>query len=85
MLNVLKSHKMEKIDRTKLNRDFHIVFTAKTKDGEKRKRHFISANTIDRYIGIDNANNVFLAMEKMKLDKATLKFRKHGKLEIYCK
>lgn len=35
-------------EMTKLNRDFRIVFTEKKNIGKKRKRHFVSANTLKK-------------------------------------
>lgn len=69
----------------KINRDFRIVFTEKKEEGKKRKRHFISSNTLNRYVGEHNANRLILAIESIKVDKVTFKFRKYGKIEIYSK
>ncbi|MNG22990.1 hypothetical protein D3C85_322570 [compost metagenome] len=70
---------------TKINRDFRIVFTAKRIENEKRKRIFVSANTLTLYIGKENANKLIQAIKTIKVDKVTLKYRKHGKIEIYSK
>ena len=77
---MLKQEEMKK-----LNRDFRIVFTEKKKIGKKRKRHFVSANTLKIYIGEDNANKLIESMKSISIDKVTVKFRKYGKIEIYCK
>jgi hypothetical protein len=72
-------------EMTKLNRDFRIVFTEKKEIGKKRKRHFVSANTLKIYIGEDNANKLIESMKSISIDKVTVRFRKYGKIEIYCK
>lgn len=76
---------MYKESETKLNRDFRLVFTEKKEVGKKRKRHFVSANTIGLYIGENNVKKTLDTMRSLKVDKITLKFRAHGKLEIYSK
>jgi hypothetical protein len=68
-----------------MNKDYLIVFTPLEQTKYINKRFLVSINQLKKYIGIDNANKAFLKAESLQTNKCTLKFRSHGKIEIYLK
>lgn len=64
--------------------DFHIVYTPKEKI-YPNSRFLVSARQLHNYIGQENANKALKAAYDLIENKATLKFRKYGKIEIYLK
>jgi hypothetical protein len=64
--------------------DIYIVFTPKNQI-YNYSRFLISRNRLAKYISQGNVNKVLTAIENQKTNKATLKFRKYGKIEIYLK
>ncbi|MEA9415706.1 hypothetical protein [Flavobacterium sp. PL02] len=68
-----------------MNKDYLIVFTPVDKSKYINKRFLVSMNQLKKYIGPNNANKAFLKAENLKTNKLTLKYRTHGKIEIYLK
>ena len=70
----------------KLSTEFMCVFTPKNYENfDNRKRFLVSVNRLSIYIGQKNAETAQIRIKKNKSDKCTIKFRTHGKLEIYSK
>lgn len=65
--------------------NFLIVFTPKQKGEFPNTRFLVSAKQLHRYIGKENAKTALSKIENSQEDKITIKFKKHGKLNIYAK
>ncbi|MEA9415914.1 hypothetical protein [Flavobacterium sp. PL02] len=68
-----------------MNKDYLIVFTPLEKSKYINKRFLVSMNQLKKYIGSNNAYKAFVKAENLKTNKLTLKYRTHGKIEIYLK
>lgn len=68
------------------NRDFRIVFQPKNPELYGGKRRFaVGANSLHKYIGLENAHNAFVRALKSKSDNVTVKLRKLGRIDFYSK
>lgn len=72
------------MSKEKFYKEYKIVFQPKDKaDYNNNRRFAVTANTLPKYIGKDNAEKCFEKAEKMTTDKVRFKFRKMGIVDFY--
>ena len=75
---------MKIMSNEQFNKQYKIVFQPKEKEAYNDNRRFaVTANTLPKYIGKDNAEKCFEKAEKMTTDKVRFKFRKMGIVDFY--
>lgn len=68
-----------------LNRDFRIVFQPKDSELYGKRRFAVGVKSLHKYVGLENAHNAFVRALNSKTDKCTVKLRKFGRIDFYCK
>lgn len=70
----------------RLNREFIVTFQPKQPElFDGRRRFSVGAYSLHKYVGKSNAKTAIERALKSSLDKCSVKFRKHGRVDFYFK
>lgn len=68
------------------NREVKVVFQPKDRSLFANRRRFgIGVKSLPKYVGKRNAETAIARASESDLDKCTVKFRKHGRIDFYFK